>query len=348
MIAQPDVLVLGAGGALAQRWMEGVLAGLADGASLDFAAVEQTIGTSAGAIVAAGLLAGREPARPAREPGADGAGRGANAATAGADPADRGATDANHGANDANAGADADDAEAGADVARRGRARRLLGALPAGAGKVARAAGGPLAPYALAATRPPGALVRAGVLGRLETPTATLDELGARIARDGLRFDGRLRIVCVERESGRRVVFGAPGAPNATVAEAVQASCSVPWLYRPVTIEGHEYVDGGLWSPTSIDVAPAARETRVLVLNPTGSTGGDAAPHGVVRTTSRSAAALEALTLRRRGARVTVVAPDRVAASALSGGWIGHEPDAPAEQALAAGYRQGLALARGD
>ncbi len=229
MIAQPDVLVLGAGGALAERWMDGLLAGLVDGAGMRLEAIEQLVGTSAGAIVAAGLLAGREPARP-DPPGA------AMAAAGGADDADR-----------------------DADETKRGRARRVLGALPAGAGKVARAAGAPLAPYALAATRPPGALVRAGVLGRLETPTATLDELGARIARDGLRFDGRLRIVCVERESGRRVVFGAPGAPQATVAEAVQASCSVPWLYRPVRIGEHEYVDGGLWSPTSIDIAPVGR-----------------------------------------------------------------------------------------
>ena len=311
MIEQPDVLVLGAGGALAERWMEGLLAGLADGAGLDARAVEQLVGTSAGAIVAAELLAGREPARPETS----------------SPPAPAPAEVA--------------------DAVKPGRARRLLGALPAGAGKVARAAGAPLAPYALAATRPPGALVRAGVLNRLETPTATLDELGERIARERLRFDGRLRIVCVERERGRRVVFGAPGAPRATVAEAVQASCSVPWLYRPVRIGEHEYVDGGLWSPTSIDVAPAGRETRVLALNPTGATAGDAAPHGVVRTTSRSAAALEALTLRRRGARVAVVAPDRVAASALAGGFIGQRHDAPAEQALAAGYRQGLALARG-
>lgn len=314
MIARPDVLVLGAGGALAERWMHGVLAGLSAGAGIDARTVEQLVGTSAGAIVAAHLLAGRAPEGPA---GGDGGGpEFVERSPEPVEPPD-------------------------------GVARRLLGALPSGVGKVARAASGPLAPYALAATRPPGALLRANVLGRLEPQTATLDELGRRLARDGLHFDGRLRVVCVERESGRRVVFGAPGAPAATVAQAIQASCSVPWLYRPVTIDGREYVDGGLWSPTSIDVAPAARETRVLCLNPTGSAAGDAAPHGVIRTTSRSAAALEALTLRRRGAEVTVVAPDRRAAAALSGGSIGDDA-APAEQALTAGYRQGLALARGE
>ncbi|HST40457.1 MAG TPA: patatin-like phospholipase family protein [Conexibacter sp.] len=354
MIDRPDVLVLGAGGALAERWMHGLLAGLAEGAGIDARAVEQFVGTSAGAIVAAHLLAGRAPERP---DGADATDRGAGAADRGADSTDAGADDAKSGALAADAGVGAADAtDPGADTADAaavevrgpGRARRLLGAVPGGVGKVARAAGGPLAPYALAATRPPGSLLRANVLGRIEPQTATLDELGRRLARDGLHFDGRLRVVCVERESGRRVVFGAPGAPRATVAEAIQASCSVPWLYRPVRIGEHDYVDGGLWSPTSIDVAPAARETRVLCLNPTGSSAGDAAPHGVIRTTSRSAAALEALTLRRRGADVTVIAPNRAAAAALSGGWVSQDADAPAEQALAAGFRQGLALARGD
>ncbi|MDO8212909.1 patatin-like phospholipase family protein [Conexibacter sp. CPCC 206217] len=341
---RPDVLVLGAGGALAERWMHGVLAGLAHASGLDLRATEQLVGTSAGAIVAAHLLAGREPVGPSdlaaalHDVAAGGGGRGADAPTGGAaetDVAQRGA--------DAATGA-AGDAEASGP----GRARRLLGAVGGGAGRAARVVGAPLAPYALAATRPPGALLRANVLGRIETPRATLDELGARIARDELRFDGRLRVVCVERESGRRVVFGAPGAPRATVAAAVQASCSVPWLYRPVRIGEHEYVDGGLWSPTSIDVAPAARETRVLCLNPTGSAAGDAAPHGVIRTTSRSAAALEAQTLRGRGALVTIVAPDRAAASALAGGWVGQSGDDPAEQAVAAGFRQGVALARED
>lgn len=350
MIDRPDVLVLGAGGALGERWMHGVLAGVAHATGIDFRATEQLVGTSAGAIVAASLLAGREPEGPdpaVRDELAaatDRRGGAAEGAATGGDAADRADEAASGDGTDASeTGGDGTDAAEAASEDRPGIARRLLGALPAGAGKVARVAGGPLAPYALAATRPPGALLRANVLGRIEEPRATLDELGRRIGKDELRFDGRLRVVCVERESGRRVVFGAPGAPSATVAEAVQASCSVPWLYRPVRIGEHEYVDGGLWSPTSIDVAPAARETRVLCLNPTGSAAGDVAPHGVIRTTSRSAAALEALTLRQRGAKVTIVAPDRAAAAALAAPPGGEDP---AAHALAAGFRQGLALGR--
>jgi len=352
---RPDVLVLGAGGALGERWMHGVLAGLAHASGIDFRETELLVGTSAGAIVAAGLLAGRAPegpddgGAPLLPPGPEPveavveetAGERAGGEEASGDPALGGE------APDQPAlGGEAPGEPAGGGVtgALPRRARALLGGVPRGAAKLVRTAGAPLAPYALAATRPPGALLRASVLGRIETPRATLDELGRRIARDGLRFDGRLRIVCVDRASGRRVVFGAPGAPTATVAQAVQASCSVPWLYRPVEIDGREYVDGGLWSPTSIDVVPAGRETQVLCLNPTGSAAGDAAPHGVIRTTSRSAAALEALTLRRRGAEVTIVAPDRAAAAVLAAPPGG---DDHAAQAVSAGFRQGLALARG-
>ena len=53
----PDVLVLGAGGAVGEAWMTGLLGGL----GLDFRQCEYFVGTSAGAIVAATLAAGLQP-----------------------------------------------------------------------------------------------------------------------------------------------------------------------------------------------------------------------------------------------------------------------------------------------
>src|SRR3712207_8755825 len=50
----------------------------------------------------------------------------------------------------------------------------------------------------------------------------------------------------------KRVVFGKPGAPRASVADAVTASCSIPWVFRPVEIGDREYVDGGAWSLTNL------------------------------------------------------------------------------------------------
>src|ERR1700748_1913913 len=61
---RPDVLVLGGGGVLGEAWMMGVLAGIEDGADLDLRQCESFVGTSAGAIVAAHLVAGNAPRRP--------------------------------------------------------------------------------------------------------------------------------------------------------------------------------------------------------------------------------------------------------------------------------------------
>src|SRR5204863_7319080 len=125
------------------------------------------------------------------------------------------------------------------------------------------------------------------------------------------RFDGRLRVTAVDRRSGRRVVFGSPGAPRTGVAEAVAASCTVPWLFAPVTIGGREYVDGGVWSPTNLDAAPAGRDTEVLCLSVAASAAfALTSPTGFVRAAVTGAEAVESLVLRRRGASVRTIGPD--------------------------------------
>jgi NTE family protein len=126
-----------------------------------------------------------------------------------------------------------------------------------------------------------------------------------------VRFDGRLRVCCVERASGRRVIFGAPGAPPAPVADAVAASCAIPWVFAPVEIGGREYVDGGVWSATNLDAAPARRGTHVLCLDPIAGAGpGPAAPCRPRRRRARAAAPA-----RARGARVRHVTPAPEAAA---------------------------------
>ena len=77
------------------------------------------------------------------------------------------------------------------------------------------------------------ALARAGAACRRAAIRST-DLAQARGAAGGARFDGRLRVCTVDRASGRRVVFGAPGAPKASVADAVQASCAIPGVFKPV------------------------------------------------------------------------------------------------------------------
>ena len=131
----------------------------------------------------------------------------------------------------------------------------------------------PLAAPALSAATPGGALARAAVLARVPRGRIVLSDLRSRVDALGPRFDGRLRLVAVDRGSGRRVVFGDDGAPEASVAEAVAASCAVPGLFAPVAIGDREYVDGGVWSPTNLDLARAGKGDRVLCLVPNGGHG---------------------------------------------------------------------------
>ena len=200
----------------------------------------------------------------------------------------------------------------------------------------------PVAPLVAAGLEPAGAKLRAAVLNRGRRATREIPQLRRAIERLGSRFDGRLRIAAVELHSGRRVVFGAPGAPDASVADAVLASCAVPWVFRPVTIGGREYVDGGAWSAANLDAAPVERGTAVLCLNPTASPRLSADRLGAVRAFARAGASTEALLLRSRGARVRVVAPDSGSVDAIGPNLFDARRRAAVE---AAGYRQGRALA---
>jgi NTE family protein len=303
MITRPDVLVLGGGGLLGVEWMMGVLAGIEDAAGFDLRECEYFVGTSAGSIVAARLAGGRQLRRP------DAIGTEV-ARPAGIEP--------------------------------EGLAATALAAVRR-SGEWTLASWAPLAPMMLSRTGRAGALVRAALLASIPRPHRTLDDLHRYIESHPVRFDGRLRVACVDRRRGRRVVFGSPGSPFATVASAVEASCSVPWLFAPVTIGTDEYVDGGVWSPTNLDAAPAGRETHVLCLNPTAGINGAHPLVTVARRVARSAASVEALALRRRGAIVQTIAPDIEAAGTMGGDFM---DASPRSHVLAAGYRQGLAVAR--
>ena len=199
----------------------------------------------------------------------------------------------------------------------------------------------PLAAPALSAASPGGALARAALLARVPSGRIELNDLRSRVAALGPRFDGRLRLVAVDRGSGRRVVFGDDGAPEANVADAVAASCAVPGLFAPVTIGDREYVDGGVWSPTNLDLVRAGSGDRVLCLVPTAAMG--TGPSLALRSLAagwRLATSVEATAARRSGASVEIVTPDAGAASA-----IGADLMNPARRArvLAEGFRQGSA-----
>ena len=58
-------------------------------------------------------------------------------------------------------------------------------------------------------------------------------------------------------------------SPDADLADAVAASCAIPGLYHPVTIDGRRYVDGGIYSASNADILRNEELDLVICLNPT-------------------------------------------------------------------------------
>jgi NTE family protein len=211
--------------------------------------------------------------------------------------------------------------------------------LPNWAANSAMAIAAPFAQLGLRVGRGPGERARSVVFRLLTSSAEDAIDFGDAFGSDGGRFDGRLRVVAVDRASGRRVVFGAPGAPAATIAQALSASCALPLAFAPAVIDGREYVDGALWSTTNADVAPARRDAHVLLLAPMAS------PHGpfnaLVRAAARAAVLLEVSAMKTRGARARIITPDRSSAVSIgrdlmSGSGLDHTQ--------VSGYQQGLGL----
>jgi NTE family protein len=302
----PDALVLGGGGILGEAWMSALLAGLEEADGFEARSCRLYLGTSAGSIVAASLAAGLAPGSRLGE------------------LPEQPAVSLNEGEEPMSA------------------LRLTLGA----AASLGNAAAAPLASLALSSTSVGGALLRRAALSRAPLGRRSLAELGRSVEASGVRWDGRLRIAAVELESGRRVMFGAPGVPELPVAAAVQASCAIPGVFEPVRAGGRTYVDGGVWSPTNMDAAEVGRGERVLCLNPTGSIRPAAGSiMGAIGTVSRGMATAEALALRHRGASVTTINPDEGSAAAMGTNLMDPRPR---RAVIAAGLAQGrrLAIAR--
>lgn len=218
---------------------------------------------------------------------------------------------------------------------------RALG-MAAGIGSAAIA---PLASVALSSAAAGGALIRRAALAAIPRGKRSLAGIGSWIDDSGVGWDGRLRIATVELETGRRVVFGVDDSPEGvSVGKAVEASCAVPGLFRPMRHGGRTYVDGGAWSLTNMDVADVKRRDRVLCLNPTGAFWpGIAQPAGVIGPVSRGVARTESLVLRGRGAKVRIVNPDEASAAAMGSNLMSSRNR---DAVIEAGLAQGRALVR--
>jgi NTE family protein len=258
-------LVLGAGGVVGGSWLIGALDALESETGWSPTSADIVSGTSAGSVIGALTAAGVEPSLIAAY--------------------------ASGGAGDEVAA----DAARGEQVLEAGigdMPYRLQRALPPlGPGSWRMAVSTLLRPLDHA----PSALM-AGWLPRGFISTRPIGELVDRFVEgpwpgaDGRQFWA----VAADYASGRRTVFGRSDAPQADVRDAVAASCAIPGFYHPVKIGRRRYVDGGICSPSNLDLMCGEDLDLVVCLNPMSS---------LARMTPRSAGERVAARFRAQAGR---------------------------------------------
>lgn len=86
------------------------------------------------------------------------------------------------------------------------------------------------------------------------------------VGNDMSKLPYDLHIVVTDLENGDRTVFNRENP--APLEKAVAASCALPLIYRPVRINGRDYIDGGMRGTASIDLAVEQGADLVIVVNP--------------------------------------------------------------------------------
>ena len=200
--------------------------------------------------------------------------------------------------------------------------------------KVARMTRGNLARYAWAMLSSRGHDVdfrrRVGALalaaekaGLTPTEQERLDVIGSRLVSTQWP-DRALVITAVDAETGEFRTFDRDsGVP---LLQAVAASCAVPGVYPPVTIDGRRCVDGGMRSAANADLAQDY--DRVVVLAPI--------PGGIGPMASVDAQVTSLVS------RVAVVSPDKDSRTAIGRNVLDPAARAPSAEA---GRRQAAAVA---
>jgi predicted acylesterase/phospholipase RssA len=74
--------------------------------------------------------------------------------------------------------------------------------------------------------------------------------------------------VAVDLDTGEAVAFGEEGQRHVPLSRAVQASTALPGLYRPVRIDGRDFVDGGVKKTAHINLAIRHGADLVICVNP--------------------------------------------------------------------------------
>jgi NTE family protein len=127
--------------------------------------------------------------------------------------------------------------------------------------------------------------------------------------------DRELYVCAADLYTGERVPFGRAGSPDAPLADAVLSSTAIPGLFPPVRIGGRQYVDGGIVSATSLDLAVEAGCTAIICVAPLGyrNEGGLPEPKMwgpmLVRSLFARSLKREVTEARSRGVDVLVIRP---------------------------------------
>lgn len=126
-----------------------------------------------------------------------------------------------------------------------------------------------------------------------------------------------LFICTAELYSGELIAFGAKDAPTAPLPDAVLASTAIPGVFPPVRIGDKQYVDGGVVSATSLNLAVEEGCEAILCIAPLGyRTGGMVGyrdpmlwPTMFVRSMFARSLRREVNVARAKGVEVFVVRP---------------------------------------
>jgi len=181
----------------------------------------------------------------------------------------------------------------------------------------------------LLSRKPETARARVGALAlraRTETEAARRRVIESRLPVQQWPA-GRLQITALDALTGDLAIFDADSGVR--LIDAVGASCAVPGIWPPVTINGRRYIDGGIRSAANADLAAGCE--RIIVVAPLAS------GFGPLASPVNQARALSAA-----GALVTVIKPDKAALRA-----IGRNVLDPARRPAAAlaGYAQAESVA---
>src|SRR5436305_6998291 len=96
----------------------------------------------------------------------------------------------------------------------------------------------------------------------------SIKDVVRRVVANGWTDHPNTWIVACDYGSGRQVVFGREGAPEADLADAVAASCAIPGYFEPVPIGDRSYVDGGVHSMSNASLLAAEGLDLAVVLSP--------------------------------------------------------------------------------